>query len=230
MHTCKQTCTHRGKWRWGQHFFKASATNSNHLTNQRVKWCIPPPPQPPFLPSFGHISKHLYHFSSGGTWKEPRGPWRSLSASKIFKLQTIFLRAGKIFKWNIEATIQGFLKKILKLFIHIDFLSNSAHFCNTYQQQQRISKNGTTLCFKSPDHLWGDGNQCCPGDAAELWLFVLLMVAADLQAFLLHSRQINSIALTEKRCCDIDLPNWWYDIRSILRGIYLKGQPSWASR
>lgn len=81
--------------------FKASATNSNHLTNQRVKWCIPPPPQPPFLPSFRHISKHLYHFSSGGTWKEPRGPWRSLSASRIFKLQTIFPRAGQIFKWNI---------------------------------------------------------------------------------------------------------------------------------
>lgn len=61
-------------------------------------------------------------------------------------------------------------------------------------------KNGTTFCFKLPDHLWGEGNECSPGDAAESWFFVPLMVAADiLQAFYYRENKSTAPTPAEKR-------------------------------
>lgn len=43
-------------------------TDGSYRTNQRLKWCIPPLPQPPLCSlAFRDVSKQRYHFSSVGT-------------------------------------------------------------------------------------------------------------------------------------------------------------------
>lgn len=216
-------------------------TDGNYRTNQRLKWCIPPLPQPPLrsLAFRDTVVQSLGIISQASERLETRGTLEIIYRQNV-QTENYIPQGGTDIQMeylNNHPRLSKFLKRFQRFLWKI-----LAHWYNTYQQQQRTCENGSTLLFQSPDHLWGDGDQCSPGDAAELWLFVLLMAAADilqhLQAFYYTADKSTASTPAEKECCDIDLPDWdmileqfkeWgIFICVIVRGRHLKGRPCWC--
>lgn len=131
------------------------------------------------------------HFSSFG------GLWRSLR-DKMFKLQTTYIPQGSTDIQMEYLNNHRRLSKFLKTYQRTQILWRIlAHWYNTYQQQQRTCKNGTTLCSHSPDHSWEMVTsvlswRCCR---------IVALYSSDGRCwhpagpagFLFYSRQINSI-------------------------------------